>query len=62
MSIRTPTSWEQSLAQRRFDHQGGLEAESGHITWITGFTKINEDYYGSLGFCNPIDCPGGFLA
>jgi iron complex outermembrane receptor protein len=31
------------------------------LTWITGFTKLNETYYGSLGFCNPIDCPGGFF-
>jgi iron complex outermembrane receptor protein len=33
----------------------------GTLTWITGFTKIQEDYYGSLGFCNPIDCPGGLF-
>jgi iron complex outermembrane receptor protein len=33
----------------------------GTLTWITGFTKLNETYYGSLGFCNPIDCPGGFF-
>jgi iron complex outermembrane receptor protein len=33
----------------------------GTLTWITGFTKLEEDYYGSLGFCNPVDCPGGFF-
>jgi iron complex outermembrane recepter protein len=33
----------------------------GTLTWITGFTRLNETYYGSLGFCNPIDCPGGFF-
>ena len=33
----------------------------GTWTWITGFTKLNEMYYGSLGFCNPIACPGGFF-
>jgi len=33
----------------------------GTLTWITGFTKLSETYYGSLGFCNPIDCPGGFF-
>lgn len=33
----------------------------GVLTWITGWTKINEKYAGSLGFCNPIDCPGGFF-
>jgi iron complex outermembrane receptor protein len=33
----------------------------GTLTWITGLTKLNEKYYGSLGFCNPIDCPGGFF-
>jgi iron complex outermembrane recepter protein len=32
----------------------------GTLTFITGWTKLNEKYYGSLGFCNPIDCPGGF--
>lgn len=31
------------------------------LTWITGYTKLNEKYYGSLGFCNPVDCPGGFF-
>jgi iron complex outermembrane receptor protein len=33
----------------------------GTLTWITGYTKLNEKYYGSLGFCNPIACPGGFF-
>jgi len=33
----------------------------GVLTWITGWTKLNEKYYGSLGFCNPVDCPGGFF-
>jgi iron complex outermembrane recepter protein len=33
----------------------------GTWTWISGFTKLNEMYYGSLGFCNPIACPGGFF-
>lgn len=32
----------------------------GVFTWITGWTQLNEHYYGSLGFCNPVDCPGGF--
>ena len=34
---------------------------AGTLTWITGWTKLNEKYYGSLGFCNPVDCPGGFF-
>lgn len=33
----------------------------GTFTAITGYTDINEDYYGDLDFCNPEDCPGGFL-
>jgi iron complex outermembrane receptor protein len=33
----------------------------GTLTAITGWTKVSEDYYGSLGFCNPVDCPGGFF-
>lgn len=45
--------------------EGTLKADwtlsPGIITWITGWTKLNEKYYGSLGFCNPIACPGGFF-
>jgi iron complex outermembrane receptor protein len=37
-------------------HLGG-----GKLTWISAWTKLNEKYYGSLGFCNPVDCPGGFF-
>jgi len=33
----------------------------GTATWITGWTKLSEDYYGSLGFCNPVECPGGLF-
>ena len=33
----------------------------GELTGIIGWTKLNERYYGSLGFCNPVDCPGGFF-
>jgi iron complex outermembrane recepter protein len=35
--------------------------DPGVLTFITGWTKLNEKYYGSLGFCNPVDCPGGFF-
>lgn len=45
--------------------EGTLKADwalkPGTLTWITGWTKLNEMYYGSLGFCNPVDCPGGFF-
>ncbi len=45
--------------------EGTLKADwklaPGTLTWITGWTKLNEKYYGSLGFCNPVDCPGGFF-
>ena len=34
---------------------------AGTATWITGWTKLSEDYYGSLGFCNPLACPGGLF-
>jgi iron complex outermembrane receptor protein len=33
----------------------------GTLTWTSAWTKLNEKYYGSLGFCNPVDCPGGFF-
>jgi iron complex outermembrane receptor protein len=33
----------------------------GTLTWITGLTKLNEKYYGSLGFCNPIARPASGL-
>jgi iron complex outermembrane recepter protein len=33
----------------------------GTATYILGWTKLRENYYGSLGFCNPTDCPGGFF-
>ncbi|MGH7869377.1 MAG: TonB-dependent receptor, partial [Candidatus Dormibacteraceae bacterium] len=45
--------------------EGTLKADwtlsPGTLTWISGWTKLNEKYYGSLGFCNPIACPGGFF-
>lgn len=45
--------------------EGTLKADytlpAGTATWITGWTKLNEKYYGSLGFCNPVDCPGGLF-
>jgi iron complex outermembrane receptor protein len=33
----------------------------GTLNYIAGWTKLRENYYGSLGFCNPVDCPGGFF-
>jgi len=45
--------------------EGTLKADwtlpAGTATWITGWTKLNEKYFGSLGFCNPVDCPGGLF-
>lgn len=45
--------------------EGTLKADwtlpAGIATSITGWTKLNEKYYGSLGFCNPLDCPGGLF-
>ncbi|MDY6944455.1 MAG: TonB-dependent receptor [Pseudomonadota bacterium] len=33
----------------------------GTLTAITGYTKLTEDYYGDLDFCNPVDCPLGIF-
>jgi iron complex outermembrane receptor protein len=33
----------------------------GTLTSITGYTDLDEDYYGDLDFCNPVDCPAGFF-
>lgn len=34
---------------------------AGTLTYIAGYTDIEEDYFGDLDFCNPVDCPGGFF-
>ena len=33
----------------------------GTLTSITAYTDLSEDYYGDLDFCNPVQCPAGFL-
>lgn len=33
----------------------------GTFTSITAYTDLQEDYFGDLDFCNPIDCPQGFF-
>lgn len=38
-----------------------LKIGGGTLDYIAGWTKLNEQYYGSLGFCNPVDCPGGLF-
>lgn len=35
--------------------------EAGSLTYIAGYTDIEEDYFGDLDFCNPVDCPQGFF-
>lgn len=34
---------------------------AGTLTSITAYTDLSEDYYGDLDFCNPVQCPAGFL-
>lgn len=41
--------------------KAGLKIGGGTLDYIAGWTKLNEKYYGSLGFCNPVDCPGGLF-
>lgn len=34
---------------------------AGSLTYIAGYTDLEEDYFGDLDFCNPVDCPDGFF-
>ncbi len=38
-----------------------LKVGGGTLGYIAGWTKLHENYYGSLDFCNPVDCPGGLF-
>ena len=35
--------------------------DAGTFSYIAGLTDIEEDYFGDLDFCNPVDCPQGFF-
>ncbi|MCG8371394.1 MAG: TonB-dependent receptor, partial [Proteobacteria bacterium] len=35
--------------------------DAGTLMYVAGFTDIEEDYFGDLDFCNPVDCPQGFF-
>ncbi len=35
--------------------------DAGSLTYIGGYTDIEEEYFGDLDFCNPVDCPAGFF-
>lgn len=35
--------------------------DAGALMYIAGYTDIEEDYFGDLDFCNPVDCPAGFF-
>lgn len=35
--------------------------DAGSLLYIAGYTDIEEDYFGDLDFCNPVDCPMGFF-
>jgi len=35
--------------------------DAGTLMYIAGYTDIEEDYFGDLDFCNPVDCPAGFF-
>ncbi|MFK8029845.1 MAG: TonB-dependent receptor [Gammaproteobacteria bacterium] len=37
------------------------ETSAGSFMYISGYTDVEEDYFGDLDFCNPVDCPGGFF-
>jgi len=37
------------------------DGQAMSVTSITGFVDINEDYYGDLDFCNPVECPTGMF-
>ncbi len=41
----------------KFDHV----SDAGTFTYIGAKTDIEEDYFGDLDFCNPVDCPTGFF-
>ena len=45
-------------ASLKFEHRGG---GGGTLTAITGWTGLEETYYGDLDFCNPVVCPGGIF-
>lgn len=35
--------------------------DAGSLTYIGAYTDIEEDYFGDLDFCNPVNCPQGFF-
>ena len=35
--------------------------DAGTLMYIAGYTDVEEDYFGDLDFCNPVDCPQGFF-
>ena len=44
-----------------FTFKADWVTEAGSLTYIAGYTDIEEDYFGDLDFCNPVDCPQGFF-
>ena len=49
------------LASNDASLKADVKLGGGTLSWISAWTKLNEKYYGSLGFCNPVNCPGGFF-
>lgn len=37
------------------------QTDAGSFMYIAAYTDIEEDYFGDLDFCNPVDCPDGFF-
>ena len=52
------------LSERKIDDASvklDWRTGAGTLTSITAYTDLSEDYRGDLDFCNPVQCPGGFL-
>ncbi len=61
---RNPVSDILGESERNIDEftvKADWSTDAGSLTYIGAFTDIEEDYYGDLDFCNPVDCPGGFF-
>jgi iron complex outermembrane recepter protein len=52
------------VSERKID-DGSVKVDwstaAGTFTSITAYTDLSEQYRGDLDFCNPVQCPGGFL-
>lgn len=61
---RSPISSVLGHSKRRIDETTvklDWLSDVGTFTSISAYTDLTEEYSGDLDFCNPDDCPGGFL-